>query len=124
MIVKGIVCGGIQHFTKRMLGHPEAFRRATGVDLVPGTINVHVLGNLQISIKAEFEIDDPMDSNQILLFERCLIEGIPAFRIRPYNRINGSGGHGDHVLEISSAQKISNIFEGAEVSIEFFRGTL
>ncbi|MFI5421300.1 MAG: hypothetical protein ACHQ1H_10075 [Nitrososphaerales archaeon] len=104
-----------------MQQYPEAFKTVTGVDLVPGTINVQVLENREIRIKEEFRMDDPVDSNQVLLFESCQINGIPGFRIRPYNKTNGLGGHGDHILEISSAQRIPSASTGTEVTIEFFK---
>lgn len=121
LIVRGTVGIGLQHFTLRMQRFPEAFKRATGEILVPGTINVHVSENREIPIKEEFRMDDPMDSSQVLLFEKCLINGIRGFRIRPLNKTNGSGGHGDHILEISSAQKVPDIAEGGEVTLEFYR---
>jgi hypothetical protein len=121
LIVRGIVRSGCQHFTRRMKKYPEVFKSATGVVLVPGTINVHIAGNQEIKIKEDFRMDDPMDANQVLLFEEMLINGISGFRIRPFNKLDGSGGHGDHVIEVSSDRKIPEISEGVEVILEFFR---
>jgi hypothetical protein len=55
-----------------------------------------------------------------LLFENCLINGIKAYRIRPYLE-NGEGGHGDDTLEIASASFISNAEPDREVEVTFFK---
>jgi hypothetical protein len=63
------------------------------------------------------EINEPED----FLFERCRINGIPAYRIRPLNLINGGGGHGDHMLEIACSVEIPDVPHGTVVEIELFR---
>lgn len=122
-VVRGKVCKGYGHFTPRMNAHAAVFRKASGEDLVPGTLNVDV--GRPIRIKEDFrirgaEIGEPED----FLFERCLINGLGAFRIRPFLPANGSGGHGDHIVEIVCSQKIPNVPAGAEVEICFFRDDL
>lgn len=102
-----------------MTKFPDAFERATGERLYPGTINVEVLDGEKIAITEHFQIPDPIDRNQVLLFERCRINGITAYRIRPYNIHNGMGGWGDHILEISSARFIPDAKVGMCVTLEF-----
>lgn len=125
--VMGTVVTGFGHFFRRMTEFPEAFRKATGERLYPGTLNVDV--GQAITIKEDrrivgAEIGEPY---QDLLFERCLINGVPAWRIRPYvldERAGfpvGGGGHGDHILEISSTTKIPNATAGSRVEITLFR---
>lgn len=104
---------------KRMTDYPEVFLRATGEKLHPGTLNVIVGG--EIKVREDFrilgrEINEP---HQDLIFERCRIEGIPAYGIRPLDAA-GNGGHGYHVLEITCAQTLPNT-HGSEVTVEFFR---
>ncbi len=113
--------GGLKHFSARINNYGDVFKKATGVDLFPGTINVVV--DRAIPVKADFKIDgaDINEPEQDLLFERCLINDIPAFRIRPFQPKTGKGGWGDHVLEISSARKIENVEPGCTVTISFFR---
>jgi CTP-dependent riboflavin kinase len=127
IILKGRVVQGCGHFRQR-LASPSfraAYRKATGEDLHKGTLNVKI--SRCIRIKVDFRIlaadyDDPIPGpKQDLLFERCLINGIPACRIRPYNPLDESGGHGDDTLEIACRQEIPNVTEGKEVQIELFR---
>lgn len=62
------------------------------------------------------------EPDQDLLFERCHIDGIPGYRIRPFNLKHGGGGHGDDIIELSSSQQIP--LTGAVVEIMFFRDSL
>jgi hypothetical protein len=110
---------GTGDFTKRMTGSPEAFFRATGEKLIPGTLNVEV--EKPLLPKEHFRIPDMLDVEQDLLFEICRVGEIWAYRIRPWNRKTGAGGHGDHIIEITSAQRIPNLREGSPLEISFFR---
>lgn len=105
----------------RFENYPNIFKEATGVDLQPGTINVGI-DNL-MKVKEDFRIKGSLigEPNQDLIFEECLINGYPAFRIRPYNIITGEGGHGDDTLEISSETFIPDLVEGSIVEITLFR---
>src|ERR1035437_6695049 len=81
LLIKGIVQVGLQHFTRRMTEHSHVFEEAFGCLPYPGTINVRV--DRLIRIQPTFSIRDPIDAQQELLIERCLINGLAAFRIRP-----------------------------------------
>jgi CTP-dependent riboflavin kinase len=120
LLIKGIVQVGLQHFTRRMTEHSHVFEEAFGCLPYPGTINVRV--DRLIRIQPTFSIRDPIDAQQELLIERCLINGLAAFRIRPSVIGNpDAGGHGDDILEISSCTEIPGIAPDVEVTIEFFR---
>ena|SRR5665213_3078440 len=119
----GMVCSadsGLKDFTRRMERYPEVFERATGERLYVGTLNVDV--GAPVPIREDFRIagSEIGEPNQDLVFERCLVNGLPAYRIRPMDA-NGGGGHGDHVLEISCSQRIPNVEPGSQVEIELFR---
>jgi hypothetical protein len=125
--LRGTVVSGFQHFTRRMAEFPEVFRKATGEDLHPGTINVDVGRPIPIREHRRIigsEIGEPF---QDLLFEPCAVNGIPALRIRPLvldaraGLPVGEGGHGDHILEISCAVKISGASPGSQIEITLFR---
>lgn len=121
VVLQGRVKQGVGHFRIRMTNYPNVFTKATGEYLIPGTVNVDV--GQQVPIKEDFrilgmEINEP---TQDLIFERCAINGIPAYRIRPFNPSDGSGGHGDNVLEIACSQRIPGVSEGAEVEVRLFR---
>jgi hypothetical protein len=125
--MKGTVVTGFGHFFRRMTEFPETFRKATGETLYPGTLNVDVGKPIRIQEHCRIfgtEIGEPY---QDLLFEPCLINGLPGWRIRPYvldERAGfpvGGGGHGDHILEVSSATKIPNASAGSRVEITLFR---
>jgi CTP-dependent riboflavin kinase len=124
IILKGLVCPegqGLRHFSKRMTEYPEAFEKATGEHLFPGTVNVNV--GEPIRVREHFrirgtEINEP---EQDLLFEVCRINRIWAYRIRPFQLATGEGGHGDHILEITCSQRIPNVGPGSEVEIAFLR---
>jgi len=119
--LKGYVAKGVRDFEKRMTNFPEVFKRAAGEQLFPGTLNVKVAR--KIPVKEDFrirgvEINEP---EQDLLFERCLINGIQAYRIRPRNLLTGLGGHGDDTLEIACSQEIPNVLPGTVVEVTLFR---
>lgn len=109
------------HFKPLMKTFSEVFERATGEKLIPGTINVNV--GTQIKIKEDFRIpaSDLNGGEQDLLFERCRIDGIPAYRLRRCHPLTNEGGHGDHILEISSSACIPSNSPGSRATIEFFR---
>lgn len=110
---------GSGDFTKRMIGFPDVFLQATGEKLFTGTLNVEIEKPLEVI--EHFRIPDVMDAEQDLLFEICRVGQIWAYRIRPRNRKTGTGGHGDHIIEITSSQEIPNAREGNPVEITFFR---
>jgi hypothetical protein len=120
IILKGRVIQGVQHFSTIRLSREEfraAYRKATGEDLWKGTLNVQI--NRCIPVKEHFRIrgKDISEPEQDLLFEICRVNGIWAFRIRPYNLCTGAGGHGDNIFEIGCSEDIST----TEVNIELFR---
>jgi hypothetical protein len=128
--VKGKVVSGFGHFRRRITDFPEAFQKATGEALFPGTLNVDIGTAIKIKEDRRIlgkEIGEPF---QDLLLERCTINGVPAWRIRPLSLDirsglpAGDGGHGDHILEISCAQQIPNATCGSVVEITFFRNDL
>lgn len=121
LVLRGTVVAGCGHFSRRIREFPQIFRQATGVDLFPGTINVEVDRNEALEIHEEFRSPDPIDSSQVLLFERCTINGFSGFRIRPFNVRDRSGGHGDHIIEVSSTERIPNVEAGALVVLTFQR---
>jgi len=105
-ILQGWAVSGVGHFAPRMLNFSEAFERATGEKLFPGTLNVRVAE--YVPAKEHFRVrgQDIGEPNQDLLFEICRINGIWAYRIRPYQPLTGAGGHGDDVLEIACAYEL------------------
>lgn len=108
----------------RMMTFPQVFRQATGEDLVPGTLNVKV--DRMVRVKEDFRIRglDIGEPDQDLVFERCLINGIPSYRIRPVNLRHGGGGHGDDIIEVSSPRRIEPNRVGTIVEVTFFRDAL
>jgi len=120
-IIEGEVVSGIQDFTRRMNKYPEIFSNAVGEELYPGTINVRV--SKKIEILPDFEIGGKVlgDMEQDFLIEKCKINDQRAYRIRPFHRRTGLGGHGDNVLEISCPKFITGCTVGESVLVEFFR---
>jgi CTP-dependent riboflavin kinase len=116
--VKGTLRKGSGDFTRRMTHFPDVFKDATGESLFPGTLNVQV--HEQIKIREHFRIRgvDINEPEQDLLFEICRINGIWAYRIRPYNLQNGSGGHGDRILEIACSVELRKEANFDESAIE------
>jgi hypothetical protein len=116
IIVRGRVAQGCKHFSAR-LKQPkfrEAYRTATGEDLHKGTLDVMV--DRCIPIREHFrmrgkDFDHP---DEDFLFEVCRVNGIWAYRLRPYNLCRGDGGHGDNVLEIACSQEIPHDPTGNE----------
>ena len=119
-VVTGTVRRGRQDFTKRMSDHLQVFEAAFGCKPYAGTINVGV--DPPITIEPDCSIPDPIDPRQVLLIEKCLINGYPAFRIRPSVIAHPTvGGWGDQIIEVSSCAKIPGIEPGVTVTLEFFR---
>jgi CTP-dependent riboflavin kinase len=123
IVLKGNVEQGCKHFQRRITDYPSAFRKVTGQTIVLGTLNVKV--DRPIPIKEHFrlkgvEIGEPED----FLFEVCRINGIWAYRIRPYDHMTGGGGHGNSTLEIVCSERIPNVHTGASVEIELLRDDL
>lgn len=117
-VVKGQVVSGVGDFRNRMTNFREAFFRATGEELIQGTLNVDV-GKI-IPPKEHFRIRGTAinEPQQDLLFEVCRANGLWAYRIRPYCLKTGGGGHGDSILEIACSKMIPN---DGWVEIELFR---
>lgn len=124
MVLKGQLVQGVQHFQLR-LSRPEfreACFNATGEHLVKGTLNVQV--SKCVPVKEHFrirgaDVGEPED----FLFEICRLNGIWAYRVRPFNPINGSGGHGDSTLEIMCSQ-VLYVHDGMQVEVALFRDAL
>jgi len=121
VILEGHVVRGVEDFRRRITEYPEAFERATGEKLFPGTLNIKV--RKPVRIREHFRIPGLAinEPGQDLLFEVCRINGIWAYRIRPWNPKTGSGGHGDDTLEIACSQELPNVKEGSKVVVAFFR---
>lgn len=122
--LRGTVQLGVRDFEKRMTNYAHVFEKAVGEKLYPGTINVRVA--MAIPIREEFRISgtDIGEPEQDLLFEKCLINGNRAYRIRPYNLKSGGGGHGDDVLEIACSIKVPCVAPGSSVEVTLFRTDL
>jgi CTP-dependent riboflavin kinase len=114
---------GFGDFRKRMTSYPEVFREATGEELYPGTLNVWV--DEAIPIREHFRIwgKDIGEPDQDLLFEVCRVNGIWAYRVRPFVPVTGSGGHGDNVIEIACDRRIQDLegFDPKRIQLTFFR---
>ena len=122
--LKGKIISRCGDFRRRMKRFPDVFRRAMGYAPYPGTLNVDA--GMPIKIKEEFRIRgvDINEPTQDLLFERCVINGIHGFRIRPFDITTGGGGHGDNVLEITCAQKVPNATIDSVVQVTLFRNDI
>ena len=111
-------------FGRRMKDFPEGFERAAGEKLYPGTLNVKV--DRPIRWKEDFRVKgaDIGELDQDLLFEHCRINGLKAYRIRPYNLKTGGGGWGDDTLEIACECCLKDrlgLDVGSVVEITLFR---
>lgn len=121
--VSGRVIPGIGHFQTRVTDYAKVFERHVGARLYPGTLNVEI--GFALECREDFRIpgNEIGEPEQDLLFERCLVIGLPAYRIRPYQLVGGRGGHGDSVLEIASVHELRPLLVGRHnaVEIEFAR---
>jgi CTP-dependent riboflavin kinase len=121
--VTGKITDGIGDFRVRMTRYADVFERVTGERLFPGTLNVDIGSPLKCREDFRIRGSDIDEPEQDLLFERCVVAGKRAYRIRPFQLEGGGGGHGDNVLEIASAHELRPLLSGREdaVEIEFFR---
>jgi CTP-dependent riboflavin kinase len=121
-ILTGDIADGVGDFRQRMTLYAHVFERATGERLFPGTLNLRV--SQEVPAVEHFriigtEIGEP---EQDLLFEICRINSIWAYRIRPLNLYDGTGGHGDHILEIAAAQELRPLLARApRIELTLFR---
>src|SRR5205814_10480664 len=86
VILKGNIIPGIKDSEKRFKKSDfrAAYQKATGEDPPRGTLNVKVKGC--IPIKEHFRIrGSEVSEQENFLFEICRINGIWAYRIRPYD---------------------------------------
>jgi CTP-dependent riboflavin kinase len=105
-----------------MTRFPEVFRRATGEDLFPGTLNVRIDAPLPIQAQITISGAEIGEPEQDVLLERCRINGIRAYRLRPFQPATGAGGHGDHILEIVCTRELRPLLGGSDtVVVEFPR---
>jgi CTP-dependent riboflavin kinase len=115
---------GVGDMAKRMKKYPDVFKKTTGEDFFPGTLNVKV--DRHVTVKEDFRIrgTDIGEPEQDLIFEKCQINGLPAYRIRPWHLKTGKGGHGDNVLEIACSVHLRDtlgLSTNSPVEITFFR---
>jgi hypothetical protein len=135
--VRGHISAGDGHWGDRLMRHSAAFARALGVRLYAGTLNV--LAPCAVPIRAGIRVSGlEMDSDeQDYLCEPCTVfaghdapDGLvlSVFRVRPYHRANGFGGHGDHMLEIVSPVRLRDVpglaEDGSPVTVGFYRPDL
>jgi CTP-dependent riboflavin kinase len=120
LILRGTIFNGVGHFRPRIENYPDVFEAATGEKLFPGTLNLRVaraVPPVEHFRVLGAHIGEPM---QDLLFEVCRINGIWAYRIRPFDLRTGAGGHGDDVLEIACSRELRPLLGAdgvAEVSL-------
>lgn len=120
MRVSGRVIDGWGAWRPRIEQFPEIFLQGTGERLFPGTLNIQL--DTPLPIHPEFRIPGSLigEPEQDMLFERCLIEGIKGWRLRPFQPATGAGGHGDHILEIVSARELRPLLSNLNrVVVEF-----
>ena len=120
MRVSGRVIHGTGAWRPRIERFPQVFIAHFGYPLFPGTLNV--LLDAPLPVRAEFRIpgSEIGEPEQDMLFERCLIDGLEAFRLRPFQPATGAGGHGDHILEIVSPQELRPLLRDRDcVTVEF-----
>lgn len=122
MRVSGRVIHGTGAWKPRIERFPEVFIAHFGYPLFPGTLNVLI--EAQLPIRADFRIPGSAigEPEQDMLFERCLVDGFEAFRLRPFQPATGAGGHGDHILEIVSAQELRPLLRDRDCVIVEFPG--
>src|ERR1700722_3119608 len=121
-IVFGALHKGNGDFTKRMTKFRDVFKQATGQDLFPGTLNVRVGEGIEIKEHFRIRGSELGEPDQDLLFEICRVNDVWAYRIRPYNLKDGSGGHGDDTIEIACDLELrkQSEFDEAAIKIAFF----
>lgn len=120
IILRGRVIRGVKNFSRIRLARDNfcaAYRKGTGEDLWKGTLNVEI--NRCIPVKEHFRIrgKEISEPEQGLLFEICRVNGIWAFRIRPYNLCTGVGGHGDSTFEIGCSKENPSITTGVQIAL-------
>ncbi len=122
MILTGKVVKGSGEQRRRMKKFPEVFRVVLGKNFYPGTINVRV--ETPIKIKTAFRIPGELIEEPLmdLLFEKCEIKGLPAYRMRVFNRRSGYGSWGDEVLEIVG--EYLPVCQNEKIKIKLFRSRL
>ena len=122
MRVSGRVIHGTGAWKPRIERFPEVFLAHFGHPLFPGTLNVLLEAPLPVRAESRIPGSEIGEPEQDMLFERCLVDGVEGFRLRPFQPATGAGGHGDHILEIVSVHELRPLLRGRDTVIVEFPG--
>jgi len=116
------IVDGVGDFQKRMKKFAAEFEAVAGERLFAGTVNIEVSRNVPPVHHFKLlgaRIGEP---DQDLWFEICRVNGVWAYRIRPYQRATGQGGWGDNIIEIAADRQLRPMLSKANaIVVELFR---
>ena len=100
--VHGLVRSGVGSFARWMRLLAGEYRRLTGVDLVPGTLNVELPAPWRSPPDARVLPPDPERGTVEVLVTPCRIEGRPGYVLRTRASEDGRGDHPRSIVEVAS----------------------
>ncbi len=111
-VLRGRVAGGVGDLSRWMTRYADAYERATGVRLHPGSLNV-VLDKPWTVHRAplRLEADDVGVGMSIV---PCQIGHLPAFIMRTDRNNAGLGDHQPNVIEIAAAVNLRRALDLAD----------
>ncbi len=119
LTLHGQVSAGIHDLSRWMTIHADAYQRATGAVLVPGSLNL-VIDRPWIMTKPSVRLEASKVGVGIGLLP-CVVGGIACWVFRTDRNNAGQGDHDLNVLEIVSSvhlRTVLGLHDGDEVKVE------
>lgn len=99
--LRGTVRSGKGEHARWMRTYAEVYKKETGVDLVPGTLNIELHEPWHMPATAR-----SFSAGVTILVARCTIGGIGAFVIRTEKNERGEGDHPSNLVEVISDMRL------------------
>lgn len=98
-LLVGEVVSGIGDLSRWMRKYADIYRDATGMDLVPGSLNVELDREFRLPDTPRIHLDAEQVGVDVSLVP-CHVEGIPAFILRTDRNDAGIGDHPRQIIEV------------------------
>lgn len=115
----GRVTSGLGDLSRWMRRHADAYHRATGHELVPGSLNVELHRAWSLPESPRIRLP-PEQVGVGMNLVPCTLEGLPAFIARTDRNEAGTGHHPQNLIEIVAPvglRQTLNLDDGDQVEI-------
>lgn len=121
----GEVVSGTGHMSKRMEAGSiamELYEKATGLELVPGSLNVHIAEDVSMPPNSKQIVRRDHEGEAIIYITPALLNNLECFAVRNKRAEEGIGRHPKNIIEIISAHKLREelgMKDGDQVTLQF-----